>query len=93
LNRRERFCRALRIHSAIWSIGCPSWIRTTIARVRAGRPAVERTIETTFDTLLPIISLKLPLQQAIAKSLAAVEGSKRIARMLPRFFDRSDRLG
>src|SRR5262245_25658817 len=51
------------------------------------------TIETTFDTLLPIISLKLPLEQAIAKNLATVEGSLRIARMLPRFFDRSDRHG
>jgi DNA-binding HxlR family transcriptional regulator len=51
------------------------------------------TIETTFDVLLPIISLKLPLEQAIAKKLATVEGSLKIARMLPRFFDRSERLG
>jgi DNA-binding HxlR family transcriptional regulator len=49
------------------------------------------TIETTFDVFLPIISLKLPLEQAIAESRATVEGSLRIARMLPRFFDRSDR--
>jgi DNA-binding HxlR family transcriptional regulator len=51
------------------------------------------TIETTFDTLLPIISLQLPLEQAIRKKLATVEGSLRIARMLPRFFDRSERHG
>ena len=50
-------------------------------------------IETTFDTLLPIISLKLSLEQAIRKNLAKVEGSLRVARMLPRFFDRSERLG
>jgi DNA-binding HxlR family transcriptional regulator len=49
------------------------------------------TIETTFDTFLPIISLKLPLDQAIAQNRASVEGSLRIARMLPRFFDRSER--
>jgi len=51
------------------------------------------TIETTFDTLLPIISSKLPLEQAIKRNLASVEGSLRIARMLPRFFDRSERHG
>ena len=51
------------------------------------------TIETTFDALLPIISLQLPLERAISKNLATVEGSLRIARMLPRFFDRSERLG
>ena len=51
------------------------------------------TVETTFDTLLPIISLRLPLEQAIRKNLATVEGSLRIARMLPRFFDRSERHG
>ncbi|HKA80259.1 MAG TPA: helix-turn-helix domain-containing protein [Xanthobacteraceae bacterium] len=51
------------------------------------------TIETTFDTFLPIISAKLPLEQAIRKNLASVEGSLRIARMLPRFFDRSERHG
>jgi hypothetical protein len=51
------------------------------------------TVETTFETLLPIISLQLPLEQAIRKNLAKVEGSLRIARMLPRFFDRSDRHG
>jgi len=51
------------------------------------------TIETTFDTFLPIISLKLPLEQAIAENRATVEGSLRIARMLPRFFDRSERHG
>ena len=50
-------------------------------------------IETTFNTLLPIISLKLPLEQAISGKLATVEGSLRIARTLPRFFDRSERLG
>jgi DNA-binding HxlR family transcriptional regulator len=49
------------------------------------------TVETTFDTFLPIISMKLSLEQAIAKRLASVEGSLRIARMLPRFFDRSER--
>ena len=51
------------------------------------------TIETTFDTFLPIISSKLPLEQAIRRNLASVEGSLRIARMLPRFFDRSERHG
>jgi DNA-binding HxlR family transcriptional regulator len=51
------------------------------------------TIETTFETFLPIISLKLSLEQAIAQNLASVEGSLRIARMLPRFFDRSERYG
>jgi hypothetical protein len=63
---------------------------TTIARSDGPGGA---TIETTFDVLLPIISLKLPLEQAIAKKLATVEGSLRIARMLPRFFDRSERHG
>jgi DNA-binding HxlR family transcriptional regulator len=47
----------------------------------------------TFETFLPIISLKLSLEQAIAQNLASVEGSLRIARMLPRFFDRSERYG
>jgi DNA-binding HxlR family transcriptional regulator len=51
------------------------------------------TIETTFDTLLPIISLRLPLERAIKENRATVEGSLRIARMLPRFFDRSERHG
>jgi DNA-binding HxlR family transcriptional regulator len=51
------------------------------------------TIETTFDTLLPLISSKLSLEQAIAENRASVEGSRRIARMLPRFFDRSERYG
>jgi DNA-binding HxlR family transcriptional regulator len=63
---------------------------TTI--IRADGPA-SATIETTFDVLLPVISLKLPLEQAIRKNLAKVEGSLRIARMLPRFFDRSERHG
>jgi DNA-binding HxlR family transcriptional regulator len=63
---------------------------TTI--IRSDGPG-SATIETTFETLLPIISLKLPLEQAIGKNLASVEGSLRIARMLPRFFDRSERLG
>lgn len=49
------------------------------------------TVETTFDTLLPIISLRLPLEQAVTENRATVEGSLRIARMLPRFFDRSER--
>ncbi|MGE3991521.1 winged helix-turn-helix transcriptional regulator [Pseudorhodoplanes sp.] len=48
-------------------------------------------IETTFDVFLPIISLKLPLERAMAEKRATVEGSLRIARMLPRFFDRSER--
>jgi DNA-binding HxlR family transcriptional regulator len=63
---------------------------TTISR--SDGPA-SATIETAFDTLLPIISLKLPLEQAIAEKRATVEGSLRIARMLPRFFDRSERHG
>jgi hypothetical protein len=63
---------------------------TTIARSDGPGSA---TIETTFDVLLPIISLKLPLEQVIAKKLASVEGSLRIAPMLPRFFDRSERHG
>lgn len=63
---------------------------TTITR--SNRPG-SATIETTFDTFLPIISSKLPLEQAIRKNLASVEGSLRIARMLPRFFDRSERHG
>jgi DNA-binding HxlR family transcriptional regulator len=50
------------------------------------------TIETTFDTLLPIISLQLPLDEAIEKGRARVEGSLRVARLLPRYFDRSDRV-
>jgi DNA-binding HxlR family transcriptional regulator len=61
---------------------------TTITRSEGPGSA---TIETTFDTFLPIISLKLPLDQAVAQNRASVEGSLRIARMLPRFFDRSDR--
>jgi DNA-binding HxlR family transcriptional regulator len=61
---------------------------TTITR---GDGPGSATIETTFDTFLPIISLKLPLEQAIAENRATVEGSLRIARMLPRFFDRSER--
>jgi DNA-binding HxlR family transcriptional regulator len=59
---------------------------------RSDGPA-SAAIETTFKTLLPIISLKLPLEQAIAENAATVEGSLKIARMLPRFFDRSERLG
>ncbi len=51
------------------------------------------TIETTFDTLLPLLSLQLPLDEAIKKGRARVEGSLRIARLLPRFFDRSERHG
>ena len=62
------------------------------AITRSDGPA-SATIETTFDTLLPIISSKLPLEQAIAKKLATVEGSLKVARMLPRFFDRSERHG
>jgi DNA-binding HxlR family transcriptional regulator len=65
-------------------------VGTTITRSDGPGSA---TIETTFDTLLPIISLKLPLEQAIAENRATVEGSLRIARMLPRFFDRSERRG
>jgi hypothetical protein len=61
--------------------------------ISKGDGPASATIETTFDTLLPIISLKLPLEQAIKQSRANVEGSMRIARMLPRFFDRSERLG
>ena len=63
---------------------------TTISR--SDGPA-SATIETTFDTLLPIISLKLSLERAIAENLATVQGSVRIARMLPRFFDRNERHG
>lgn len=63
---------------------------TTIAK---GDGPASATVETTFETLLPIISLQLPLEQAIRKNLATVEGSVRIARMLPRFFDRSERHG
>jgi DNA-binding HxlR family transcriptional regulator len=63
---------------------------TTISRNEGPASA---TIETTFDTLLPIISLELPLEQAIRKKSATVEGSLRIARLLPRFFDRSERHG
>jgi DNA-binding HxlR family transcriptional regulator len=63
---------------------------TTITR--SDGPA-SAAIETTFDVLLPVISLKIPLEQAVRKNLAKVEGSLKIARMLPRFFDRSERLG
>jgi DNA-binding HxlR family transcriptional regulator len=63
---------------------------TTITK---GDGPASATVETTFETLLPIISLQLPLEQAIRRNLAAVEGSLRIARMLPRFFDRSERHG
>lgn len=61
---------------------------TTITRSEGPGSA---TIETTFSTLLPIISLKLSLEQAISENSASVEGSLKIARMLPRFFDRSER--
>jgi DNA-binding HxlR family transcriptional regulator len=63
---------------------------TTISRSDGPASAM---IETTFDTLLPVISLKLPLEQAIKQNRAKVEGSMRVARMLPRFFDRSERHG
>jgi DNA-binding HxlR family transcriptional regulator len=61
---------------------------TTISR---GEGAAGATIETTFDTLLPVISLQLPLDEAIRNGRARVEGSLRIARLIPRYFDRSDR--
>jgi DNA-binding HxlR family transcriptional regulator len=48
-------------------------------------------IETTFDTLLPVLSLQLSLDAAIKQGRARVDGSLRIARLLPRFFDRSER--
>jgi DNA-binding HxlR family transcriptional regulator len=49
------------------------------------------TIEARFDTLLRIISTELPLEQAISDRLASVEGSLRVARVLPRLFDLRDR--
>jgi DNA-binding HxlR family transcriptional regulator len=48
-------------------------------------------IEARFDTLLRIISTELPLEQAISDHLASVEGSLRVARVLPRLFDLRDR--
>jgi hypothetical protein len=48
-------------------------------------------VEARFDTLLRIISTDLPIDQAIADGLAAVDGSLQIARSLPRLFDLSDR--
>ncbi len=48
-------------------------------------------IEARFDTLLRVISVALPLDQAIADGLATVDGSMQIARSLPRLFDLSER--
>jgi DNA-binding HxlR family transcriptional regulator len=44
-------------------------------------------IEARFDTLLRIISTRLPLEQAIGERLARVEGSLPEARALPRLFE------
>jgi putative sterol carrier protein len=44
-------------------------------------------VETRFDTLLRIIAGALPLDQAVAEGLASVEGSRQVARALPRMFD------
>lgn len=61
---------------------------TTLSR--ADGPA-SATVEARFDTLLRILSTRLPLDQAIAEKLARVDGSLAAARSLPRFFDLSDR--
>jgi DNA-binding HxlR family transcriptional regulator len=63
---------------------------TTIAESDGPAGAV---IEARFDTLLRIIATQLPLDQAISDRLASVEGSLPAARMLPRLFDLSDRVG
>jgi len=44
-------------------------------------------IEARFDTLLQIISTKLPLDRAMTDGLATVEGSLGVARTLPRMFE------
>lgn len=44
-------------------------------------------IEARFDTLLQIISTRLPLEQAIGDRLARVEGALPEARALPRLFE------
>jgi DNA-binding HxlR family transcriptional regulator len=49
------------------------------------------TVESRFDTLLRILSTRLPLDQAVAEKLARVEGSMAVARSLPRLFDLADR--
>ncbi|SKA25016.1 transcriptional regulator, HxlR family [Enhydrobacter aerosaccus] len=57
---------------------------TTLAR---GDGAASATIETHFDTLLLILSTQLPLEQAVSKRLARVEGSLHAVRALPSMFE------
>jgi len=59
--------------------------------IAKGEGAGGAAIEAHFDTLLRIISTELPLEQAISDRLASVEGSLRVARVLPRLFDLRDR--
>lgn len=61
---------------------------TTIAQSEGPGGAA---IEARFDTLLRIISTQLPLDRAISDQLASVEGSRQVARTLPRLFDLSER--
>jgi DNA-binding HxlR family transcriptional regulator len=61
---------------------------TTLSR---GDGPAAATVEARFDTLLRILSTRLPLDQAIAEKLAQVEGSLAAARSLPRLFDLADR--
>lgn len=48
-------------------------------------------VEARFDTLLMILSARLPLDKAVADKQATVQGSIAAARSLPRFFDFPDR--
>ena len=57
---------------------------TTLSR---GEGPGSATVETRFDTLLRILSTKLPLEQAVAENQARVDGSLQAARTLPRMFE------
>ncbi|MFP5305180.1 MAG: winged helix-turn-helix transcriptional regulator [Gammaproteobacteria bacterium] len=55
--------------------------------ISSGEAPGATVIETGFDTLLRVLSGKLPLDRAVADGLARVDGSLTSARSLPRMFD------
>jgi DNA-binding HxlR family transcriptional regulator/putative sterol carrier protein len=55
--------------------------------ISSGEAPGATVIEAGFDTLLRVLSGKLPLDRAVADGLARVDGSLASARSLPRMFD------
>ncbi len=57
-----------------------------------GDEEAKAVVEARFDTLLMILSARLPLDKAVTDKQATVHGSITAARSLPRFFDFPDRV-